>query len=243
MRLYLSPRWIYWHAALAIGAVTTLNLFSMLILLLKLRRCVYYLLWPWIYLARCSCHRGFAAAFIICHDVEFIKYAALAMGNLRMRLLSVTTLNSFSMLLLPSGLCRCVYFCHDVEFISHATLAIGALQIRFLFATTLNSFSMIRFVLGLNWPGTLLLSWNFTIKVFAFTVLNCRCLNRHTNYQWTVLEITLVIQYGLPQQMLQKLYKKEPHNIYCSPAKTGLQKKIPMASPSVKAFTWAVFPI
>ena len=33
--------------------------------------------------------------------------------------------------------------------------AIGALQIRLLFATTLNSFSMIRFVLGLNWPGTL----------------------------------------------------------------------------------------
>ena len=153
MRFYLPPRWIYWHAALTIGAVTTLNLFSMLILLLELRRCVYYLLWPWIYLARCSCHQGFAAAFIICHDVEFIKYAALAMGNLRMRLLSVTTLNSFHMLL----------------------FAIGALQIRLLFATTLNSFSMIRFVLGLNWPGTLLLSWNFTIKVFAFTVLNCRC--------------------------------------------------------------------
>ena len=65
----------------------------------------------------------------------------------------VTTLNSFHMLL----------------------FAIGALQIRLLFATTLNSFSMMRFVLGLNWPGTLLLSWNFTIKVFAFTVLNCRC--------------------------------------------------------------------
>ena len=47
----------------------------------------------------------------------------------------------------------------------------------------------------------------------------------------------------MPQQILQKLYKKEPDNIYCSPAKTGLQKKIPMASPSVKAFTWAVFPI
>ena len=160
--------------------------------------CVCYLSRHWIHLACCSCHRGFADAFIF-----------------------VMTLNSFHMLL----------------------FAIGALQIPLLFATTLNSFSMIRFVLGLNWPGTLLLSWNFTIKVFAFTVLNCRCLNRHTNYQWTVLEITLVIQYGLPQQMLQKLYKKEPHNIYCSPAKTGLQKKIPMASPSVKAFTWAVFPI
>ena len=170
----------------------------MLLLPWGICECVCYLSRHWIHLACCSCHQGFADAFIF-----------------------VTTLNSFHTLL----------------------FAIGALQIRLLFATTLNSFSMIRFVLGLNWPGTLLLSWNFTIKVFAFTVLNCRCLNRHTNYQWTVLEITLVIQYGLPQQMLQKLYKKEPHNIYCSPAKTGLQKKIPMASPSVKAFTWAVFPI
>ena len=124
-----------WHCQLYLASMV--NLFSMLLLLSGLCICVCIchhvefigmLLLPsglsqhWIYLACWSCYRGFAAAFIICHDVEFIKYAALAKGNLRMRLLSVTTLNSFSMLLLPSGLCRCVYFCYDVEFISHATL-------------------------------------------------------------------------------------------------------------------------
>lgn len=162
MRLYLSPRWIYWHAALTIGAVTTLNLFSMLILLLELRRCVYYLLWPWIYLARCSCHRGFAAAFIICHDVEVIKYAALAMGNLRMRLLSVTTLNSFSMLLLPSGLCRCVYFCHDVEFISHATLCHRGLADTFVICHDIEFIYYDTFCFGLE------LAWNtaFVLELY-----------------------------------------------------------------------------
>lgn len=153
MRLYLSPRWIYWHAALTIGAVTTLNLFSMLILLLELRRCVYYLLWPWIYLARCSCHRGFAAAFIICHDVEFIKYAALAIGALQMRLFLSWRWIHFTCYSLPSGPCR--YLCYLPRHWIH----------------------LVWYVLFWAWIGlgTLLLSWNFTIKVFAFTVLNCRC--------------------------------------------------------------------
>ena len=155
--------------------VTTLNLFSMLLLLLELCRCVYYLLWCWIYLARCFFHWAFAAAFILCHNVEFIKHAALALGNLRMRLLSVTTLNSFSMLLLPSELCRCVYFCHDVEFISYATLCHRGLADTFVICHDIEFIQHDIFCFGLELAWTLLMSWNFTIKVFAFTVLNCRC--------------------------------------------------------------------
>ena len=84
------------------------------------------------------------------------------MGNLRMRLLSVTTLNSFSMLLLPSGLCRCVYFCHDVEFISHATLCHRGLADTFVICHDIEFIYYDTFCFGLE------LAWNtaFVLELY-----------------------------------------------------------------------------
>ena len=92
--------------------------------------------------ARCSCHRGFAGA---CGDkFVFMCTAALAIGALQvlvivivcvylhaalaigaLQVLLVTSL-FICMLLLPSGLCRCLWW--QVCVYLHAALAIGALQ-------------------------------------------------------------------------------------------------------------------
>ena len=76
-------------------------------------------------LACCSCYQGFAYAFVFvttlnllaccsyhrgCHNTEFIQHADLAIGASQMCLLFVMTLDLFSTLLLPSGLCSCVYY-------------------------------------------------------------------------------------------------------------------------------------
>lgn len=58
--------------------------------------CLYLLPHP-IYQAYCSCNRGFADVHAISHEVEIIQHAAIAIGTLQMCSLFVTTLSSFSM--------------------------------------------------------------------------------------------------------------------------------------------------
>ena len=127
-------------------SVTTLNLSSMLLLPSGLCRCICYPLNSFCMLLLPS---GPYKCVGICHDIKFIKHAALAIRALQMPSLSVTTLNWSSMLFLPSGLCRCVcYLSRHWIYLACCSCHWGSAD-AFVFANMTNFLSMLLLPLGL----------------------------------------------------------------------------------------------